>query len=148
MPPIECIELRCGSSRWLNVLHISITLVAAMAILLAHSSWEWKVLTIMALVAVYLVTVRSMRKDCPAGTVRLFSDAAGILVIDEQDVGAMQGEHAWVSRWICVFPLRKSPGTDIIYCMVCASNNPPDNYRQLSAWLRMRNAPADHGFFG
>jgi len=142
----DYIDLHSGSSRWLSVFHTATSLLAGWVIVLAHSPWAWKVLTILALLLIHFVSAFKMRRDCPQGPVRLFRDGSAMLELEGKDVTAVQGEHAWTSRWICVFPLRKAPGADIIYCMVCASNNHPGNYRQLLAWLRMRNAPADHGF--
>lgn len=142
----DCIDLHSGSSRWLSILHVAISLLAGWVILLTHSPWAWKILTLSALLLVHFVSTFKMRRNCPSGPVRLFRDGAALLRLEGDDIAAVQSDHAWTSRWICVFPLRKSASADIIYCMVCASNNQPDNYRQLLAWLRMRNAPGDQGF--
>lgn len=146
MSPSDYIDLRCGSSRGLRLAHIAVTLLAGLGIVITHSAWSWKILTLLALLATYLFTSLKMKKNEVPGSLRLFSDGAATLEYADRETLILQSSHAWVSRWICVLPLRSRPGADIIYCMILASNNHSDNYRQLLACLRMRSAPGQQGF--
>ena len=142
----EYIDLRCGSSRWLMLAHTVVTVLAGLGILFTDSAWSWKALAIAALLVTHVFTSRRMKKNGVPGSLRLFNDGAATLEYAGRETLILQSSHAWVSRWICVLPLRSLPGADIIYCMVLASNNHPDNYRQLLACLRMRSAPGQQGF--
>jgi hypothetical protein len=146
MTPSEYIDLRCGGSRGLNLAHVVVTLLAGLVILFTHSAWSWKALTIAALLLTHVASSRKMKKNGMLASLRLFNDGSAILEYEGEEAQMLRASHAWVSRWICVLPLRGHPGADIIYCMVLASNNHSDNYRQLLASLRMRSASGQQGF--
>lgn len=148
MIPADYVVVRSGGARWLEMTQGLVAFIAGLAILFTQSSWILKAFVLIALAATYLAGALKMRKDRSSGELRLFTDGTAIHDRGSQRCVAVQGSPAWVSRWFCMIPLVKHSGTDIIYCMICASNNHPDNYRRLLIWLRMHHAADRQGLIG
>ena len=79
MTPSDYIDLRCGSSRWLRLAHMAVTLLAGLGIVFTHSAWSWKILTLLALLSTYLFTSRRMKKNDVPGSLRNYGvEANGV----------------------------------------------------------------------
>jgi len=134
--------LRFGSGRWLGVFHISITLAGAFAVLLSPAGWLWKTGTLLILVFASAWLYRHSTRPEYRGTVRLLPD--GMAEIHPERGCAVIGilkSNAWVSRWLCVVPLRDVERRKVHYCVVSASANSRDSYRRLLVALRMGSSP-------
>jgi len=139
----DFLDIHFGPSRWLNVVQILLALLGILAILASPANWMWKLgsilLLILVSVSVHAWSVRQGR----SGAIRLYPDgAAFIRTASGQEINAIQGPHGWVSRWLCVVTLFAADSRAKHHCVICASENHPDEYRRLLKFLRMRTAPA------
>jgi hypothetical protein len=140
------LDLRTGCARWLRWSHAVVSLLALLAILAAAASVAWTVVAVIALAAVHAATARRMNHPASSGRLRLFTDGRAVLFTAAGPVAAMQSEHRWVSRWLCVLPLDRFDGERSLHVIVCRSLNDPDTYRRLLQRLRLgATDAAGHG---
>ena len=140
----DCLDVRFGISRRLQVAFLLLVSLGLLAILITPAGWAWKfgsiLLLILASISVHAWSVHQSQ----AGAIHLLSDGAALLRTDSgQEINAIQGRHSWVSRWICVVTLYVVDNNMKRHCVICASENCPDDYRRLLKLLRMRTAPED-----
>jgi hypothetical protein len=141
----ETLELKFGTSRWLNAAHLGISALGAVAILVAPTNWGWKLLTLFGLVFATLIGLFQSRADSRSGTVILHLDGTSrVITRDGKAVRARLNENAWVSRWLCVLKLFEPRRSKHYHCVICASENSPDEYRRLLKFLNMRSSATVH----
>jgi len=141
----EALELKFGTSPWLSAAHLGISALGAVAILVAPAEWGWKLLAFFGLVFSALIGLFHSRADCRSGTVILHLDGASrVLTRDGKTVRARLNETAWVSRWLCVLKLFEPRRSKLYHCVICASENTPDEYRRLLKFLNMRSSATMH----
>ena len=138
----DCLDVQFGISRWLQVAFLLLVSLGLLAILITAASWAWKfgsiLLLILASISVHAWSVHHSQ----AGAIHLLSDGTALLrTVSGQEINAVQGRHSWVSRWICVVTLYVVDNNTKHHCVICASENHPDEYRRLLKLLRMRTAP-------
>ena len=138
----DCLDVRFGISRWLQVAFLLLVSLGLLAILITAASWALKfgsiLLLILASISVHAWSVHQSQ----AGAIHLLSDGTALLrTVSGQEINAIQGRHSWVSRWICVVTLYAVDNNTKHHCVICASENHQDEYRRLLKLLRMRTAP-------
>ena len=143
MARADFLDIRFGPSRWLKVAHLLLALLGLLAILAAPANWLGKLGSILLLILVsYLVYVWSVQHD-RSGVIQLCLDGtAQLRTVSGREINAIQGPHGWVSRWICVLTLYEADSDVKHNCVICASENYPDEYRRLLKLMRMRTPPA------
>jgi len=140
----EYLELRFGISYWMQAAQTVLALLGVLAILAAPANWKWKLVSVLLLaISAVWVHFRSVHSG-RSGTIRLFNDGTALLTIaSKAPVNAVQGPNGWVSRWFSILTLREADSGRKHHCVVCASDNHPDEYRRLLKFLRMHSSPAD-----
>jgi hypothetical protein len=138
----DFLEIRFGISRWLKMAQAAGVSLGLLAILLTPANWKWKLGSILLLLLLaFVIQARSVH-DSRFGTIRLFADGTALLrMVCGRKIKAVQGPHGWTSRWFSVLVLLEPDGVRKRHCVICASENRPDDYRQLLVQLRMRTAP-------
>ena len=142
MVEADCLDVRFGVSRRLQLAFLLLVSMGLLAILITAASWAWKLgsilLLILASISVHAWSVHQSR----AGTIHLLADGGALLrTVSGQEIDAVHGRHSWVSRWFCVVTLYVVDDNTKHHCVICASENFPDEYRRLMKLLRMRTAP-------
>lgn len=134
--------LRFGPGCWLSVVHVSITLAGAAAVLLSPAGWHWKTGTLLILVWVSAWLYWLSTRPGQRGTLRLLPDGTAEIRPERGGavIGTLEG-NAWASRWLCVVSLRDRESRKLHYCVVSASANPRDAYRRFLVILRMGSFP-------
>ncbi len=143
MARADFLNIRFGTSGWLQVTHLLLALLGLLAILINPANWMWKLGSIFLLLLVsFFVHAWSAHKN-RSGVIHLYPDGAALIhTASGQEVNAVLGPHSWVSRWICVLSLYDVDNLAKHHCVICASENHPDEYRRLLKLLRMRTPPA------
>lgn len=144
MTRTEFLEIRFGHGRWLMMAHILISSLGLLAILATPANLVWKLCSILLLLLVSLGVFARSIDNSRAGTIRLFADGTAFLRIpSRREVNAVQGPQGWATRWLSILTLQESVSGRKHYCIICASDNDPDEYRRLLKFLRMHAAPAE-----
>lgn len=144
MTRTEFLEVRFGHSRWLIVAESLISLLGLLAILATPANSIWKFCSILLLLLASLWLMAKSVHENRSGTIRLFSDGTALLrTASELEINAVQGPHGWVSRWLAVLALQEAENGMKHYCIICASENHPDEYRRLLKFLRMHSPPTE-----
>lgn len=133
---MQRLELVCGAPHWLLGLQWLLVLLAALCLLFAPSPWPWIAISISLLMAVHLAGLVYLRRAQAPGTIHLHLDGSLRLQSLAQELDGELLPSAWISRYLCVLrwkPLSASSRP----CLVCASENHPDNYRRLLVRLRL-----------
>ena len=139
----DFLDLRLGPSRWLKAAQILLALLGILAILVSPANWMWKLGSILLLILVSVSVHAWSAHQGRSGAIRLYPDGTAFLrTASGQEINAIQGPHGWVSRWLCVMTLCDADSRAKHHCVICASENHPDEYRRLLKFLRMRTAPA------
>ena len=143
MTRTEFLEVRFGQSRWLKIAQILISTLGLLAILATPANFVWKLCSILLLLlASWCVFARSFDEN-RAGTIRLFADGTAFLrIASMQETNAFQGPQGWATRCLSILTLREAVNGRKHYCIICASDNNPNEYRRLLKFLRMQAAPA------
>lgn len=136
------LDLQAGGARWLRRSHAGVSLLGLAGILGSGARPAWTAAAVIALVLVHCGTARRMRGAGSSGRLRLFADGSAVLLAGGGAVAALQRGGGWLSRWLCVVPLRRLSDGRRIDAIVCRSRNAPDDYRRLLVRLRMREAHA------
>ena len=143
MARADFLDIRFGTSRWLQVAQLFLAALGLLALLIAPANWTWKLGAIVLLIMVsFFVHAWSVHQD-RSGVIHLVPDGAALIhTASGQEVHAVLAPHNWVSRWICVLSLNEVENLAKRHCVICASENHPDEYRRLLKLLRMRTPPA------
>ncbi len=138
MARAEFLALRFGYSRWLKAVEFLVTVLGLLAIVSTPTHWGWKLGCACLLVLFHAGAGHRARSARYSGTLRLFRDSTALVRNrDGHETTAFRGSQAWVSRWVSVVPLFEPDGGMRHYCVICASENGPGEYRRLLQWLRM-----------
>ncbi len=139
----DFLEIRFGTSRWLKAAQILLALLGILAILASPANWIWKLGSILLLILVSVSVHTWSAHRGRSGAIHLYPDGTAFLhTASGQEINAIQGPHGWISRWLCVVTLFDDDSRAKHHCVICASENHPDEYRRLLKFLRMRTAPA------
>ena len=112
-----------------------------LAIGLSPAPVSWK---IVAACALALTAWRGGRGRDPAATLQILPDGAIRLeVADDGPLPASLRGNPWTSRWFSFLTLFESGSGIQYHVVICASINPPDEYRRLLQFLRMRGSSTD-----
>ena len=143
MARADFLDIRFGPSRWLQAAHLLLASLGLLAILATPANWIWKLGSIILLILVsFFVHAWSVHQG-RSGVIQLFPDGTALLrTVSGREINAIQGPHGWVSRWICVLTLYEADNDVKHNCVICASENYPDEYRRLLKLMRMRTPPA------
>lgn len=135
MPPR--IELRSGTAPWLHRAQRLAYLLAALGLLFSPAAWPWQSASIAALACAWVVSERHASRHSTPGRLVLHLDGRLLLSKAGKDRHGIPVRGAWVSRWFCI--VRWSDNHNGLHhnTLVCASENHPDDYRRLLAWLRL-----------
>lgn len=140
MNRVDVLVLRYGSGGWLRLLTGTLAVAGAGAIFLSPANLSWK-FCILAVLLVTSVTVYAAdRKQGNSGCLALSADGS----VESCCAGGYSSQwilhqNAWNSRWLCVLSLADPAGGRPTRCIVCASENRPDEYRRLRKYLNMRH---------
>jgi hypothetical protein len=138
----DFLEIRFGTSRWLKVAQMLLASLGLLAILSTPANWIWKLGSIFLLILVSFFVHAWSAHESRSGVIHLFPDGTALLrTVSGQEIDAVQDPHGWVSRWFCVLTLCAADTGRKHHCVICASENYPNEYRCLLKLLRMR-APA------
>jgi len=140
----EYLEVRFGISYWLRAAQTALASLGVLAILASPANWKWKFVSVLLLTLfaawVHLRSSHSGR----SGTIRLFKDGTALLRIASMPhLNAVQGPNGWVCHWFCILTLKEADNGRKHHCVICASDNHPDEYRRLLKFLRMHSSPAE-----
>lgn len=140
----ETLEIRFGPARWLLAASLITALLGLLAIVLSPAGWAWKSGTSALLIVVTLLAHVQTNRTRQSGVMRLYSDSVlHYLSIDgKRGLASLEGNN-WTSRWFSVLSLLEEQGGSRRFYIVCSSQNPPDEYRRLLRFLRMRTAAPD-----
>lgn len=140
----DFVEVRFGHSNGLRAAQALLASLGILAILISPANWIWKLLSILLLILLAcFVHAGSVHED-RSGAIRLHADGTAVLRTPcRREVNAVQGQHGWVSRWFSVLTLYETGIGGKYFCVVCATENHPDEYRRLLKFLRMRTPPAE-----
>lgn len=148
MTRAEALDLNFGSDRWLEALPFAIMILGWLSVLSTSSDWVWKGAFCILLMLITGMLRRAAHCPDQSGAIRLFSDGTAFLrTADGDEFHALQRDHAWVSRWLCVVPLDRLDNGKRHTCLICATLNRPAEYRRLLQWLRMRVPVRTNGRF-
>ena len=144
MAPADFLEVRFGHSYWLMLAQTLVASLGLLAILVTPANWKWKISGIIVLVlAAWFVHTKSDHSS-RSGAIRLFADGRALLSMDSRpEINAVQGRHGWVSRWFSILTLLEASNGKKYFCVICASENHPDEYRRLLKFLRMHTPPTE-----
>jgi len=132
------IELRVGEAIWMTAARLIITALAGLSLLLANTSWDWR---LFALAALLLSSVLiHFRLHGFAGTRRMRLYANGAITLlhhDRTEQHASLHNDAWVSRWVTVIGIERLDRGSTRRLIIAKSINDPENYRRLLKLLRL-----------
>ena len=129
----------------MRLAHQLVTALALLAIISSSAPWAWKAVCATLLLLVHAFGSRSTLKHHSPGLIRLYPDGTASRFVGDVEARSGQCASGWVSRWFSVVAL-KTPGSKrLSYCLVCASENHPDDYRRMLQYLRMRSTRDDPG---
>lgn len=136
---VERLSLQTGSGALLESCHPALATLAAVALLSTPAAWPWKLSALVLLALTYLLSRRRMQLNGPGFHLTLFSDGTAVAAGQGQSERALTWPTAtaWASRRLCILPVSEGTDADIIYCVILASKNNPDDYRRLLSWLRL-----------
>jgi len=79
-----------------------------------------------------------------SGSISLLPDGtAHLMTLAGRKADARLKENNWITRWFCVLALFEPDRDRRYYCVICASENRPDEYRRLLKFLNMRTSTDD-----
>lgn len=134
----ERILLRCGSSPWLEHLRVALAILSASTVLLSNSGVAWKFAALAALLLFWHYSGRFWQKHQANTRITLRREGPEIVSNVAGTRWRVSPGTAWISRWLCVFRLREYDSNRVLTCVVCASENHPQDFRRLLVWFRMR----------
>jgi len=134
----DLLEIRFGGCLWLKAAHVFLTALGLLAILVSPANWKWQLASIALLILLaFILHARSVHGD-RSGTILLRADGRALLeTASGLRISAVQGPNGWVSRWVSVLTLLETDGGREHRCVICASENRPDDYRLLLKQMRM-----------
>ena len=140
----DSLELKFGNSPWLRAVHSLVSASGVLAVLISPANAVWKASAIVLLLLVALAIHFRSSKINGRGTICLQQDGtAELLTPDGHKARVVLHANGWATRWLCVLRLYESEKHRHHYCVICASENPPDPYRRLLVNLRMRSSDAN-----
>jgi hypothetical protein len=141
VPGSDALALRFGVSPWLRFAHFLVAMLGLAAILLTPAASGWKFCTVLALgISGFTAHLLSVRKS-QTGLISLGADgAAQVASLHGTQSEARLEESSWVTRWFCVLALFEPVSRRRYHCVICASENTPDEYRRLLRFLNMRTS--------
>ena len=144
MAAADFLEVRFGCSYGLIAAQALLASLGILAILLTPANWIWKLCAVLLLILFSIfVHARSVHQS-RSGVIRLFADGtAWLRTLSRREVNAVQGRNGWVSRWFSVLTLYEARNGRKYYCVICAAENHPDEYRRLLKFLRMHTPPEE-----
>jgi hypothetical protein len=127
----ESLVLRSGFAPWLRRAPTPLAVAAGISLLVAGVQPVWTAVAFVGLVAALgYVGLRSDPAPC-RGRLHLSDDGCGILFTAQGSRQVLQSSSGWISRWLCVLPLRDVQAGTEFRCVICASLNRADTYRRL-----------------
>jgi hypothetical protein len=140
----DTLELKFGEGRWLQTGHGAVTLLAFASILFTPSHTAWKIVALSLLVLVHAVSAAPAKQRANRGVLRLWRDgSARIQASDGRETGAQCSPRGWSSQWFSVLVVKEHDSKRTRRCVVCASENVPDDYRRLRVWMRLSRPVKD-----
>jgi hypothetical protein len=131
------IELCFGAAPWLRRAQRLAFLLAVLALGLSPAAWPWRLATLVTLAGAWWFEERRAIRNGDRGRMVLLLDGRVRLDRDGTEQYGLATGVSWVSRWFCVLRLADDDGGRKHSCVVCASENHPDDYRRLLACLRL-----------
>ena len=131
------IELRFGVAPWLRSAQRLAFLLAILALGLSPAAWPWRIAALVALAIAWCFEERRATRRDQAGQLVLFADGRLRLDRDGAEQYGLAMAAAWVSRWFCVLRWADNEEGRTRTCLICASENHPDDYRRLLTCLRL-----------
>lgn len=134
----DLLEIRFGGCLWLKAAEALLAVLGLLAILVSPANWKWKIASIVLLVLLgFFLHARSIHGN-RSGIIRLGADSTALLqTASGLTINAVQGPHGWSSRWVSVLTLVETDDGRKHHCVICASENRPDDYRLFLKQLRM-----------
>jgi len=144
VPAVDSLTLRFGPGPRLGVLQFAAALLGAVAILVSPADLAWKLGAWLTLVfATWRVHAVSFGKS-RSGRLELLPDGTVQMNFhDGRQSRAVLRENAWTIQWFSVLALFEPDSGRHYHCVVCASENSPDDYRRLLCHLHMRSPEAN-----
>lgn len=131
------LELRFGVAPWLRSAQRLAFLLAVLALGLSPAAWPWRIAALAALAIAWRFEERRAMLRDQAGRLALHLDGRLRLDRDDAEQHGLAMGAAWVSRWFCVLRWVDNEEGRTHTCLVCASENHPDDYRRLLTCLRL-----------
>lgn len=134
---MERLELRFGAARWVFTFQRWLVVMAAACLLFSSSQWPWTAASLFALLMVHLAGLSYLSRVQAPGRLVLHADGGFLLETGAETQEGTLGTAAWISRWLCVVRFKGLETGVGRPCLVCASENRPDDYRRLLVRLRL-----------
>jgi hypothetical protein len=132
------IELETGVDSWFKTLYFLLTLLAALALLIAHTAWSVKLSIVSVLFLFFWFFGRQMVQQKSISRVRIYSNATVTLINRTgQEFPGILARDNWTTRWVSIVPVGRFDRWRIQRLFVCASRNNASDYRQLIKMLRL-----------
>jgi hypothetical protein len=139
VPAVDSLTLRFGLSSGLRVIQFVAASLGAVAIMAAPAALGWKFGAWSALVFVTLWAQAASTRKSHSGSLELLQDGTMHMRFhDGKKSLALLKENAWAIRWFSVLTLFEQDSGRHYHCVVCASENAPNQYRRLLQYLNMR----------
>jgi hypothetical protein len=127
------------------LVYLSFATLGVVAILVTPAALGWKLCSVLALFFTASTGFVFSLKESQSGSIDLIQDGTALVETREgRRFQAQLKENAWATRWLCVLTLFEQESGRHYYCVICASENSPDEYRRLLKYLNMRTSTAIH----
>jgi hypothetical protein len=135
----ERLSLQTGSGAWLEFSRLALVFLATAALVSTPTAWAWRLAALVLLAVTYRLSRKRMRRNRFDLHLTLFSDGTAVATGQgcAERTLTWPARGVWASRRLCILPVREDARADIIYCVILASRNNPDDYRRLLSWLRL-----------
>jgi hypothetical protein len=138
VPAVESLMLRFGPSAGLTVIQSVAAFLGVLAIVVSSADMVWKLGACSLLVFVARRVHAASISKSQSGWFELLQDGTARMNFDGgRQSHSVLKENAWAIRWLCVLTLFEPESGRHYHCVVCASENPPDEYRRLLRHLNM-----------
>jgi len=122
----------------MRAIRVILTVIAGLSLLLANTSWPWKIISLAGLVLTSaFVSIQTQRHSGIHG-MRLYNNGAVTLLLDNRsEIPAVIKEGAWLNRWVSVLCIRRLDQRSPLRLIISRNRNQADNYRGMLKLIRL-----------
>ena len=127
-----------------GVLRHLLALLGSVSVLLAPTTWAWKLAGLAALAMAWRWSA-GPKGSVTAQRLRIYPDGTADLSLGGKAWPAELTGRAWLTRLVCAVEVREADRGARRWFRVCAANNTADDYRRLCGLLRLQAFDAGEG---